>query len=138
MSIKNFFLIFRRNEYEKELRKKLSFLEMNIAELEKSLHDLQNQKQSEKERKTTEPPIIIEKINIEKVILDKYELNNNFGQLGIKELKGKLNIGATYGSEFAPMLNEEEKEPEIEKEKVKTAAEERGPKVNIKTKKDHQ
>jgi hypothetical protein len=43
------------------------------------------------------PPIVIEKLNVERLVVDKVELNNNFGQLGIKELKGRLNIGATYG-----------------------------------------
>lgn len=36
------------------------------------------------------------------VSLDKYEQNNNFAQLGIKELGGQLNIGATYGSGTIP------------------------------------
>ncbi|GHH98367.1 hypothetical protein [Neobacillus kokaensis] len=140
MSIKNFFILFRKNEQEKELRKKLSILELNIKELKTALHALQNQTQPEKTHKTNEPPIIIEKINIEKIILDKYELNNNFGQLGIKELKGKLNIGATYGGEFAPKLEEEESEPKVEKEKMNDESEdekERGPKINIKAKKDN-
>ncbi|WP_066384423.1 hypothetical protein [Neobacillus mesonae] len=141
MSIKNFFILFRKSEHEKELRKKLSLMELNIKELETALHALQNQKMANQGTKTNEPPIIIEKINIEKIILDKYELNNNFGQLGIKELKGKLNIGATYGGEFTPMTKNEEEE-ELKKEKENEKAEktesehERGPKINIKAKKE--
>jgi septum formation inhibitor MinC len=131
MSLKDLFLIFKKNDYEKELKSKLISLELNIEELKKSL--LTSQQQAE--GKTKDPPIIIEKINIEKIILDKYELNNNFGQLGIKELKGKLNIGATYGSEFTPNIDEEMKKP-------KSSGTERNNepkknlKVNIKAKKD--
>lgn len=139
MSIKNIFILFRKSEHEKELRKKLSLMELNIKELEAALHALQNQKKADQGTKTNEPPIIIEKINIEKIILDKYELNNNFGQLGIKELKGKLNIGATYGGEFTPMMkNEEEEELKKEKEKAEKpeSEHERGPKINIKAKKE--
>lgn len=135
MSIKNLFSIFHKNEREKELMKKLTLLDLSIKELETALFALQAQSQVDKTSKTTEPPIIIEKINIEKIILDKYELNNNFGQLGIKELKGKLNIGATYGAEFTPQLDEEEKNSEMKQEKVE-AAETSGPKINIKAKKD--
>ncbi len=140
MALNHFFLLFRKNEYEKELRKKLSSLERNIAELEKALYALQDQNHPEEPSKTTEPPIIIEKINIEKIILDKYELNNNFGQLGIKELRGKLNIGATYGGEFAPKLEDEESDLEINKEKGSDDPEPkkgRGPKINIKAKKEN-
>jgi hypothetical protein len=41
-------------------------------------------------------------IHIDKFFLDKYEQNNNIGQVGIKELGGTLNIGATYGSGAIP------------------------------------
>lgn len=46
--------------------------------------------------------VIYQDIKIEKVYLDRYEQNNNFAQLGIKELGGQLNIGATYGSGTIP------------------------------------
>ncbi|WML40162.1 hypothetical protein RCG19_00285 [Neobacillus sp. OS1-2] len=136
MSLRDVFLLFSKNDGEKELKKKLLSLESNIEELKKTLHDFQEQKV--KDYKPPEPPIIIEKINIEKIILDKYELNNNFGQLGIKELKGKLNIGATYGSEFTPKLDEEDKIEEVRNEKMKSTSKERGPKVNIHAKKENQ
>ncbi|WHY84253.1 hypothetical protein QNH39_16465 [Neobacillus novalis] len=134
MSLKNLFLIFRKNEYEKELEKKLSSLEINIMEIKSTLQSFQEQIPTEKIIKTKEPPIIIEKINIEKIIVDKYELNNNFGQLGIKELTGKLNIGATYGSEYTPNLAEEEKEENSRTNKKQEPFTEKGPKVNIKGK----
>ena len=34
--------------------------------------------------------------------MDKYEQTNNLGQLGIKELSGHLNIGATYDKGVIP------------------------------------
>lgn len=137
MSLKDLFLIFSKNDYEKDLTKKLSSLESNIEELKKSLLTIQEQKQPQTIEKANDPPIIIEKINIEKIILDKYELNNNFGQLGIKELKGKLNIGATYGSEFTPKMEAENDEIR-RKEKNKSPSSEKSPKVNIYAKKDEE
>lgn len=135
MSFKDLFLIFHKNDAEKELRKKITSLEKNVSELEKSLQYLKEQNQPEKDMKK-EPPIIIEKINIEKIVLDKYELNNNFGQLGIKELKGKLNIGATYGSEYTPVPDEQENQGEVPTKKNTKPADEKGPRVNIQSKKD--
>lgn len=136
MSFKDLFFIFSKNDYEKDLKKKLASLEMNISELKKSLSGLEEQKEQTAAVKPKDPPIIIERINIEKIIVDKYELNNNFGQLGIKELKGKLNIGATYGSEFTPKLEEEEKTKNRRNENIKKTSKEQGPKVNIQTKRD--
>jgi hypothetical protein len=135
MSLRDLFLIFKKNDYEKELKNKLISLEMNIEELKKSLQTSQQECLKESEAKTKDPPIIIEKINIEKIILDKYELNNNFGQLGIKELKGKLNIGATYGSEFTPNIDQEAKK-DLNHDTSKNKEPNQKPKVNIKAKKD--
>ncbi|WP_100330664.1 hypothetical protein [Bacillus xiapuensis] len=42
-------------------------------------------------------PIIYQEFNINTLYLDKYELTNNLGQLGIKELNGRLYIGAVNG-----------------------------------------
>jgi len=137
MSLKDLFLIFRKNDVEKELKKKLFSLEMNIEELKKTLQGFQEQSSLGKVIPSKDPPIIIEKVNIEKIILDKYELNNNFGQLGIKELKGKLNIGATYGSEFTPKMDDELMDENNQKEKMKKPSSERGPRVNIQAKKEN-
>jgi len=140
MSLKDLFFIFSKNDYEKDLKKKLASLEMKIEDLKETLsvyqeHESQNKQDMQTNAK--EPPIIIEKINIEKIILDKYEVNNNFGQLGIKELKGKLNIGATYGSEYTPNVNKEECEEEKKRnEKTKKTTSGTGPKVNINTKRE--
>ncbi|XJZ25734.1 hypothetical protein ACF5W4_09940 [Bacillota bacterium Lsc_1132] len=45
-----------------------------------------------------EQNVIQKEIYIDKLFLEKYEQNNNIAQVGIKELSGVLNIGATYGT----------------------------------------
>ncbi|GIN20111.1 MAG TPA: hypothetical protein DEO65_04785 [Bacillus bacterium] len=52
--------------------------------------------------KKDEQSVVIREIKVDKILLDKYEQNNNFGSLGIKDLGGQLNIGATYGSSTLP------------------------------------
>ena len=44
-----------------------------------------------------------------KVLLDKIDLSNNFGQLGIKDLTGHLNIGTTYSAD-SDQVDEEVKD----------------------------
>lgn len=61
-------------------------------------------------------------IMIDKLYIDKYEQNNNFAQIGIRELSGALNIGATYGKDIIPKKITEEAKAEIEK--MKSAKEE--------------
>lgn len=56
-------------------------------------------------------------IMIDKLYIDKYEQNNNFAQIGIHELSGALNIGATYGKEVIPKKITEGAKAEIEKMK---------------------
>lgn len=133
MSLKDLFLIFRKNDDQNMLKKKLTALEAEVKELKQTLSEIHDKKIVIPQK---EPPILIERVNIEKIILDKYELNNNFGQLGIKELKGKLNIGATYGSDFIPM--EDEEKTEEKKDEPKQPLREQGPKVNIHPKKSKQ
>ncbi|MEH7124867.1 hypothetical protein V7127_16705 [Bacillus sp. JJ1773] len=53
-------------------------------------------------KKDDEQAVVIKEIRIDKFYLDKYEQNNNFAQLGIKDLSGALNIGATYGRDVMP------------------------------------
>lgn len=64
-------------------------------------------------------PTYIEFLNVETIIIDRYEQSNNFGALGIKSLEGKLNIGANYGDKSE--LPDEAKE-KLEK-KLKMAKE---------------
>lgn len=49
------------------------------------------------EEKSLQEKIVIEELNVDKIVVEKLEYHNNFGALGIKELKGRLNIGANYG-----------------------------------------
>ncbi|MBS4178315.1 hypothetical protein [Lederbergia citrea] len=77
-----------------------------LDEIEAKLSGFQTDME-EKDKKTsinkpTEQAVVIKEIRIDKFYLDKYEQNNNFGQLGIKELSGALNIGATFGREVIP------------------------------------
>ncbi|WP_051348719.1 hypothetical protein [Peribacillus kribbensis] len=80
------------------------------------------------EKKGAPPPedkqVVIKEINIDKFFLDKYELNNVIAQMGIKELSGALNIGATYGKgalpqEFTPAIQKDFEELMQEKEELK-------------------
>lgn len=136
MSIKDLFYIFSKTDYEKELKKKISALEMDIKEIEAQIAALNCGNPDEPAPIHPDPPIIIEKIHIEKIILDKYELNNNFGQLGIKELKGKLNIGATYGYGLVPGTEEADKNTSRPKRKQHQPNTGQGPKVNIRGKRE--
>ncbi len=61
----------------------------------------------------------IEFLNVEKLVIDRYEQSNNFGALGIKSLEGRLNIGANYAD---PSQLPEEAQEKL-KEKMKAAEE---------------
>ena len=68
--------------------------------LEKSNVLMKQMDETEESIKNKEP--ILQTLYIDKLYLEKYEQNNNFAQLGIKNLSGALNIGATYGKEAIP------------------------------------
>jgi hypothetical protein len=136
MSIKEIFLFIKKNEQIDELKQKIIQLERELKEIKKQVNKKEEANPNEQPR--TEPPIIIEKINIEKIILDKYELNNNFGQLGIKELQGQLNIGATYGRAFSPKKKTTTNHPKKEEQEHKAGANQsrKEPSVNIRPKQE--
>lgn len=69
-------------------------IEKRLRRLEEKVRDL--------ERKEPECPLVIEQLYVEKIEVDKVELNNNIGAMGIKELSGMLNIGANYGGGIPP------------------------------------
>ncbi|MEH7379085.1 hypothetical protein V7138_01185 [Bacillus sp. JJ1533] len=52
--------------------------------------------------KSNELPIVYQDIKVERMLIDKYELNNNIAHLGVKDLSGSLNVGATYGTGIIP------------------------------------
>ncbi len=136
MSIKEIFLFIKKNEQIDELKQKIIQLEHEIKEIKKQVDEKDEANPNEQPR--TDPPIIIEKINIEKLILDKYELNNNFGQLGIKELQGQLNIGATYGRAFSPNKKKSTNLPKKEEQEHKVGENQsrKEPNVNIRPKQE--
>ncbi|SDN24068.1 hypothetical protein SAMN04488137_3710 [Fictibacillus solisalsi] len=69
----------------------------NMEEIHLHLKQLQAELSEFKKDNDSTPPVVIEHINIETLRIDKYDLTNNFANLGIKDLSGKLNIGANYG-----------------------------------------
>ncbi|MGG5254068.1 hypothetical protein ACQYAD_11295 [Neobacillus sp. SM06] len=93
-----------------ELQLKIKGLETNLALVNQIQIDILTQldvsrkqwselEEFFKEPKTEGQPVVQPKeIYIDKFFLDKYEQNNNIEQVGIKELSGVLNIGATYGT----------------------------------------
>jgi L-cysteine desulfidase len=105
------------------VEERLSHLETNLSDLEKRMQAYSSQlnelreetehmkQQQNMKEKSISQPVIFQEINIDKMLLDKYELNNNIAQLGINELSGSLNIGTTYEKGIIPPeLAEEWKE----------------------------
>lgn len=78
-----------------------SFYESEQAIL-KRLAEIEGKLSTIKVENQINPPVVIKEIHIDKFYLDKYEQNNNIAQLGIKELSGALNIGATFGKDTVP------------------------------------
>ena len=77
-------------------------LHSTTEHLSQALHIVENRPPDPPQRPENDQQIVIQKVNIEKILLDKYEQTNNFGQLGIKDISGQLNIGATYGKGVIP------------------------------------
>ncbi|MED3651814.1 hypothetical protein [Heyndrickxia sporothermodurans] len=98
-------LLEKENNLLREIIKKqyeqMNEFENRIARMEASMKPIGPGPEPSQTR-PDQQPIIIQKVNVEKILLDKYEQTNNFGQLGIKELSGQLNIGATYGKGIIP------------------------------------
>jgi hypothetical protein len=99
-------------------QKKLMHLENKIAELEavlkkdkqellQKIHAVTNEKGKVKEE---QPTFKIEHLQIDKIVIEKLDYANNFGQLGIKELSGKLNIGTSYEGDLSKEVEEKLKE----------------------------
>ncbi|NHC17922.1 hypothetical protein G6554_06510 [Bacillus sp. MM2020_4] len=65
---------------------------------------------SEAQTKESSPTIQIEHLQVDKIVIEHLDYANNFGQLGIKELSGKLNIGSTYEGDISDIINEKVKE----------------------------
>ncbi|MEH7386704.1 hypothetical protein V7147_15025 [Bacillus sp. JJ1521] len=108
------------------IKKQILQCESDNKQILEEFNELKKQLKSEKEG--SEQPIIYQDIKVERMLIDKYELNNNIAQLGVRDLSGSLNVGATYGTgiipsdlaeDFLSTMNEFKKEQnnEIKKEK---------------------
>lgn len=117
--------------FHSSIQRRILALEQNYllinevqAGLQKQMNDLiekfnqfsQNKGGSEDLPLQQEP--IFKTLYIDKLYLDKYEQNNNIAQLGIKELSGALNIGATYGKDAIPKEVTEQVKEDIAKMKT--------------------
>lgn len=112
-------------------------MEKKIAELENHLKEnvligketltaaIQNNIANSKDNEVPTTTIKVDHLQVDQIIIEKLEYANNFGQLGIKELTGKLNIGTTYDGDISKKVTEKMDE------KLKKHA-----KINIRAKKD--
>ncbi|MDP4083587.1 MAG: hypothetical protein Q8934_03120 [Bacillota bacterium] len=100
------FRLFNKNQKSDA---KLHELEKRIVDLEKELksHFTELNKDSKNlKEKEASPTINIEHLQVDKIIIEKLDYANNFGQLGIKDLSGKLNIGTSYEGDISKLIDE--------------------------------
>ncbi|WP_421385182.1 hypothetical protein ACOJQI_10580 [Bacillus salacetis] len=83
-----------------DLRNAVTTQKNQIEAVMEQVQSLKNQAANTKEGKDQQ--VVYQDITIERMMIDKYEMNNNIPQLGVKELSGFLNIGATYGRGVIP------------------------------------
>lgn len=122
--------IFRLFTSNKTFTKKISELENKISSLESKIIEVKTEVNSisvpaEKKEKDSPPTVQINHLQVDQIVIEHLDYANNFGQLGIKELSGKLNIGSTYEGDIS------EKVKEIVNQKLGKEAT-----VNIKAKKE--
>jgi hypothetical protein len=101
-------------------------LMLKVNEMEKELSRLKQ----EQDRTPADAPIIIENIYIDRISVDKVDYENNFGALGIRELKGQLNIGANYRTGISKPMKENSAE---QKKEASAAKPSEGPRYAIKS-----
>ncbi|MFD2671231.1 hypothetical protein [Marinicrinis sediminis] len=75
----------------------------------------------------------VDYIHVERLVIDQPQFNHHFGQLGIKELSGKLNIGATSYGNLDAWLQDDKKEKKP-KNPEKGPRKAQGPDVHIRAK----
>ncbi|MEH7124808.1 hypothetical protein V7127_16405 [Bacillus sp. JJ1773] len=90
------------------LNNKIQFLEEKVIFLEK---------QNQRELHSQGPTFIVDHLSVENISVEKMEYANNFEQLGIKELSGKLSIGTSYEGKIDPNKLSEKLAKLKEKEK---------------------
>ena|SRR4051794_6212846 len=122
-----FFRLFTSN---KTFTKKISELENKISSLESKIIDVNKEVKSisiptAKKESDSPPTVQINHLQVDQIVIEHLDYANNFGQVGIKELSGRLNIGSTYEGDISEKVNE------IVKQKLGKEAT-----VNIKAKKE--
>ncbi|WP_051827067.1 MULTISPECIES: hypothetical protein [Metabacillus] len=108
-----------------QLVKKIESLENEIGILVKHLAKEQVKDVWQNESRS----IIIENVTIENLNIDQADLSSNFGQLGINELSGQLNIGTTYQSKLSDKIPEKTN-------RLSGHSGEAGPKTTIRKRRD--
>ncbi|WP_010283716.1 hypothetical protein [Bacillus timonensis] len=82
------------------LREQIKQCESENNHILKEFHEIKGALDNQK--KSNELPVVYQDIKIERVLIDNYELNNNIAHLGVRDLSGSLNVGATYGTGIIP------------------------------------
>ncbi len=70
---------------------KIAHLKKRVGELERKVQELAQQC-TQIEQKLGQTPTI-EYVYVERINVDRLELSNNFGAMGVRELSGALNVG---------------------------------------------
>jgi hypothetical protein len=84
-----------------ELEKKISLLEANIQVVK-----AETGPSPKSDNQENAPTINIEHLQVDQIIIEHLDYANNFGQLGIKDLSGKLNIGTSYEGDISKQIDE--------------------------------
>lgn len=88
-----------------ELYKRMISLEKKMTALEKWADETASAMDSRDEKTGVYDagmPVLFQEITVDKLFVDKYEQVNNVGSLGVKELSGQMNIGATFENSSNP------------------------------------
>ncbi|MEH7437056.1 hypothetical protein V7182_06130 [Neobacillus drentensis] len=88
------------------MEKKLSFLEASINEFQHMAEPESNSQPTNSKERESPPTILIEQLKVDQIVIHHVDYANNFGQLGIKELSGRLNIGTNYEGELSDKISE--------------------------------
>lgn len=88
-----------------ELEKKIIYLETQLETVKMANNKPVPAKSTEKP-KENQPNIKIEHLQVDQIIIEKVDYANNFGQLGIRDLSGRLNIGTSYEGNISKQVEE--------------------------------
>ncbi|RDI43171.1 hypothetical protein [Falsibacillus pallidus] len=113
------------------LEKKIDRLSHSLEKIQKTQISILDQYKEAAHGDGEHSKINIENLNVDKVIVESLEYSNNFGQLGIKELTGKLNIGTSYEGKSSKKLKNKKTKQESEEREAASPI----PKLTMKAKK---